>query len=33
MDGLEIPEGTYYYVLELDVVDDVVYKGHITIFR
>ena len=32
-DGRDIPEGTYYYVLELDLTDDLVYKGHLSIFR
>lgn len=32
-DGAEIPEGTYYYVLEMDVTDGEVLKGSLTILR
>ena len=32
-DGADIPEGTYYFVLELDIVNDEVLKGSLTILR
>jgi large repetitive protein len=31
--GNELPEGTYYYVLRLNVSDGKVYRGDITILR
>lgn len=31
--GDDLPEGTYYYVLELDLTSTSIYKGHVTILR
>jgi len=31
--GDELPEGTYYYVLELDLKVNEIFKGHVTIIR
>ena len=31
--GSELPQGTYYYVLELDFTTNRVYEGHVTVLR
>ena len=33
MSGADVPDGTYYYVLELDVARSVIMKGHLTVIR
>ncbi len=33
MDGKPIPQGTYYYVLEMDLQHVEIHKGHVTILR
>ena len=32
-DGRKLPDGTYYYVLYLDVSEGMVYKGDVTVLR
>ena len=31
--GKDLPEGTYYYVLRLNIAEGLVYKGDVTILR
>jgi gliding motility-associated-like protein len=33
LNGQELPDGTYYYILRLDIANGVIYKGDVTILK